>query len=57
MKKKNPLLQKSFQFSIQIIEYTEKLNELKKYNIANQLFRSGTSISNGAGSTKSRINK
>jgi len=27
MKKNNPLLQKSFQFSIQIIEYTEKLNE------------------------------
>lgn len=44
MKKNNPLLQKSFQFSIQIIEYTEKLNELKKYNFANQLFRSGTAI-------------
>jgi len=44
MKKNNPLLQKSFQFSIQIIEYTEKLNELKKYSIAKQLFRSGTSI-------------
>ncbi len=44
MNNNNPLLQKSFQFSIDIIEYTEILTSLKKYNLANQLFRSGTSI-------------
>jgi len=40
----NPIIEKTFQFSIHIISFTEKLNELKKYNLANQLFRSGTSI-------------
>jgi four helix bundle protein len=44
MNKNNPLLQKSFQFSLDIIEYTETLTNLKKYNLANQLFRSGTAI-------------
>jgi four helix bundle protein len=44
MNNNNPLLQKSFQFSIDIIDYTEKLSELKKYIMANQLFRSGTAV-------------
>ena len=40
----NPILKLSFEFSLLVIEYTEKLEALKRFNIANQLFRSGTSI-------------
>lgn len=41
---KNPILKLSFEFSLLIIDYCEKLKELKRFVIANQLFRSGTSI-------------
>ena len=34
----------SFKFSLDIIVFTEVLQQCKKYNLANQLFRSGTSI-------------
>ena len=34
----------SFQFALDIIVYTEKLQDSRKFNMANQLFRSGTSI-------------
>jgi four helix bundle protein len=34
----------SFQFSLNIIKYTELLEEKRKFAIANQLIRSGTSI-------------
>ena len=34
----------TFNFSLNIVRYTESLEELKKYNVSNQLFRSGTSI-------------
>ena len=40
----NPILKLSFDFSLMIVEYCEKLEELKKYNLAMQLFKSGTSI-------------
>ena len=40
----NLIVDLSFQFSLGIIEYTEILESLKKYNLSNQLFRSGTSI-------------
>jgi four helix bundle protein len=33
-----------FNFSLQIISFTEKLETQRKFNMANQLFRSGTSI-------------
>ena len=38
----NPLLKHSFALSID--EYTSKLYDLRKYDLARQLFRSGTSI-------------
>lgn len=44
IEKKNLILDLAFQFSLNIIVYTEELEELKKYNLSNQLFRSGTSI-------------
>ncbi|WP_295213057.1 four helix bundle protein [uncultured Chryseobacterium sp.] len=40
----NPLIEKSVQFSLHIIEFCELLEDKKKYVIANQLLRSGTSI-------------
>ena len=40
----NVILKLSFAFSLKIIEFTELLESKKRYNIANQLFRSGTSI-------------
>lgn len=43
-RKPNVLLDKSLQFSLEIIEYTEKLESQRKFVIANQLLRSGTSI-------------
>lgn len=40
----NPILIKSFAFAIRIIEFTDKLESLRKYTIARQLLKSGTSI-------------
>lgn len=40
----NLIVTLSFQFAIDIVAFTEKLETLRKYNLANQLFRSGTSI-------------
>ena len=40
----NILLDKSFQFALDIIKFTSILEEKKKFVIANQLMRCGTSI-------------
>lgn len=40
----NPLVQKTLQFSLDIIEYCELLEEHKKFVVAKQLLRSGTGI-------------
>jgi four helix bundle protein len=40
----NPILKLSFDFSLMIIDYCEKLQVIRKFVIANQLLRSGTSI-------------
>lgn len=40
----NPILEKTIVFSLSIIEYCEQLESLQKYNLANQLFKSATSI-------------
>ncbi len=42
--KDNLVLKLSFEFSLKIVEYCELLNEQRKFVIANQLLRSGTSI-------------
>ncbi len=44
MIEKNAILKLSFDFSLLIVEYCEKLEEKKKYVIGKQLLRSGTSI-------------
>ena len=40
----NLILLKSFEFAKKVVQYTEKLEEDRKYVIANQLLKSGTSI-------------
>jgi four helix bundle protein len=42
--KPNLIVDLTFKFSLRIISFTEKLETEKKFNMANQLFRSGTSI-------------
>ncbi len=43
-KKENQVLNLAFEFALQIIEYSELLEARRRFNMANQLFRSGTSI-------------
>ena len=40
----NPVLKLTFEFSLDIIDYCAQLDDLKKFPLSNQLFRSGTSI-------------
>ncbi len=40
----NPVLKKSFEFALSIIDFTEDLFEKKKFVIGQQLLKSGTSI-------------
>jgi len=42
--KDNIIIKLTFQFALDIIKYCESLQESKKYVIANQLLKSGTSI-------------
>jgi four helix bundle protein len=44
MEKKNEILELSFEFALKVIEYCEQLEENRKYVIARQLLKSGTSI-------------
>ena len=44
LNKENIILRLSFEFALKIIRYTEKLHDQRKFVIANQLLRSGTSI-------------
>jgi four helix bundle protein len=42
--KENLIVKLTFEFAIDIIDFTESLESKRKFNIAKQLFRSGTSI-------------
>ena len=42
--KENVIIKLTFQFALDIIKYSEGLQEGKKFVIANQLLKSGTSI-------------
>jgi four helix bundle protein len=44
MKKNNPVLELSFRFALDIIEFSEKLDDSRKFILSRQIFRSGTSI-------------
>ena len=40
----NPIVKKTFDFSLSIIDFNEQLQQGQKYEIANQVLRSGTAI-------------
>ncbi|MBN1413693.1 MAG: four helix bundle protein [Bacteroidales bacterium] len=42
--KGNKIVEMTIQFAVKLIEFTEKLEESRKYVIAKQILRSGTSI-------------
>jgi four helix bundle protein len=42
--KSNPLKSKSFQFALDVVAFTQRLNEDRHYVIAKQLLKSGTSV-------------
>jgi len=42
--KENIIVEKTFDFSIHVISFTEVLRSQKKFEMASQLFKSGTSI-------------
>jgi four helix bundle protein len=42
--KENIIMKLTFEFSLEIIEFTEYLESQKKFNLSKQLFRSGTGI-------------
>ncbi len=42
--KENVIVKLTFEFSIKIIEFSEALRDIHKYEMASQIFRSGTSI-------------
>ncbi len=44
MEKKNVILDKSFEFALAVIEFSELLDSQSKYVISRQLLKSGTSI-------------
>ena len=44
MEKRNIILEKSFDFALSIIEFAEELENQKKFVIAKQILKSGTSI-------------
>ena len=44
MHMKNVILEKSFEFALSTVEFTETLEEKRKYVVAKQLLKSGTSI-------------
>ena len=54
---KGPVYQKSFEFSLLMLELHQQLIEIKQYDIGRQILRSGTSIganANEAGAAESR---
>jgi len=42
--KENIIVNLTFRFSLEIINFSEQLRKLQKYEMASQIFRSGTSI-------------
>ena len=55
--KKNLIVDLTYKFALQIIEYTELLEEKKRFNMANQLFKSGTSIGANVREAQNAVSK
>jgi four helix bundle protein len=43
-KEKNPVLEKSFSFALQVLDVVKELNETRQFVLAGQVCKSGTSI-------------
>ncbi|MGB5820106.1 MAG: four helix bundle protein [Saonia sp.] len=44
IKKENIVVEKSIDFALMVIEFSESLRDIHKYEMSSQIFRSGTSI-------------
>lgn len=53
--KDNVILKETFEFAVAIVLYAEKLEEKRKFVLANQILKSATSI--GANAKRSRRNR
>ena len=53
MEKRNELLEVTLELALEIIEYTEVLEDLRKYVLARQLLKAGTSIGANANEAQS----
>ena len=42
--RKNIIVDLTLEYALKVIEYSEQLSKLKKFDMASQIFRSGTSI-------------
>ena len=42
--KPNPIVDKTFQYALKVLDYAERLYEMKRFALADQIIRSGTSI-------------
>ena len=42
--KPNLIVDKTFQYALKVLDYSEKLYEMKRFSLADQIIRSGTSI-------------
>jgi four helix bundle protein len=49
---RNEILELSFEFALDIIEFAEQLEEKRKFVVANQILKSGTSIEQACGKLK-----
>lgn len=44
MEQRNVLLDKSFEFALTVVEFVQEIKELRHFELASQLVRSGTSV-------------
>lgn len=51
--KRNLIVEMSFQFAVDVTNFCDELDKLKKFRLSNQLFGSGTSI--GANFAKRKV--
>lgn len=44
MAESNVIVEKSFEFALEIMSFSKSLREKKEFDLASQIFRSGTSV-------------
>lgn len=55
--KENLILKLTFDFSLKIIDFCDKLDEIRKFALSNQLFKAGTSIGSNANEAQNAESK